>query len=97
MCIHTVAYVYILYAFPSAPLLVLWPGEVEGTSLAMAQGKASPVGVLHESLGHSRYKKLKSNRGLRASHSRRCLDVAPATMASPTKDKEACRGTVGEG
>ena len=37
------AYVCILYASPSAPLLVLWPGEVEGTSLAMAQGKASPV------------------------------------------------------
>ena len=30
----------ILYASPSAPLLVLWPGEVEGTSLAMAYGKA---------------------------------------------------------
>ena len=37
------AYVCILYASPCAPLLVLWPGEVEGTSLAMAQGKASPV------------------------------------------------------
>ena len=34
------AYVCILYASPCAPLLVLWPGEVEGTSLAMAQGKA---------------------------------------------------------
>ena len=36
----------ILYASPCAPLLVLWPGEVEGTSLAMAQGRAcccSPV------------------------------------------------------
>ena len=32
-----------MYASPCAPLLVLWPGEVEGTSLAMAQGKASPV------------------------------------------------------
>ena len=37
------AYVCILYASPCAPLLVLWPGEVDGTSLAMAQGKASPV------------------------------------------------------
>ena len=37
------AYVCILYASPCSPLLVLWPGEVEGTSLAMAQGKASPV------------------------------------------------------
>ena len=37
------AYVCILYASPSAPLLVPWPGEVEGTSLAMAQAKASPV------------------------------------------------------
>ena len=37
------AYVCILYASPCAPLLVLWPGEVEGTSLAMAQAKASPV------------------------------------------------------
>ena len=37
------AYVCILYASPCAPLLVLWPGEVERTSLAMAQGKASPV------------------------------------------------------
>ena len=37
------AYVCILYASPCAPLLVLWPGEVEGPSLAMAQGKASPV------------------------------------------------------
>ena len=37
------AYICILYASPCAPLLVLWPGEVEGTSLAMAQGKASPV------------------------------------------------------
>ena len=40
---HTVslkAYVCILYASPCAPLLVPWPGEVEGTSLAMAQGKA---------------------------------------------------------
>ena len=36
-------YICILYASPCAPLLVLWPGEVEGTSLAMAQGKASPV------------------------------------------------------
>ena len=36
-------HVCILYASPCAPLLVLWPGEVEGTSLAMAQGKASPV------------------------------------------------------
>ena len=36
-------YVCILYASPCAQLLVLWPGEVEGTSLAMAQGKASPV------------------------------------------------------
>ena len=34
------AYVCILYASPCAPLLVLWPGEVEGTSVAMAQGKA---------------------------------------------------------
>ena len=31
--------VCILYASPCAPLLVLWPGEVEGTSVAMAQGK----------------------------------------------------------
>ena len=37
------AYVCILYASPCAPLLVLWPGEVEWTSLAMMQGKASPV------------------------------------------------------
>ena len=29
------AYVCILYASPCAPLLVLWLGEVEGTSLAM--------------------------------------------------------------
>ena len=34
------AYVCILYASPCAPLLILWPGEVEGTSLAIAQGKA---------------------------------------------------------
>ena len=32
-----------LYGSPCAPLLVLWLGEVEGTSLAMTQAKASPV------------------------------------------------------
>ena len=45
---------------------------------------------------HSRYKRLKSNRGLRASRSRRCEIMAPATMAGPTKGKEGCLGTVGE-
>ena len=54
------------------------------------------TGSLHESSGHSRYKKLKSNRGLRASRSRRCPIMAPATMAGPTMGKEACLGTVGE-
>ena len=54
------------------------------------------VGVLHESLAHSPYKRLKSNRGLRASRSRRCPIMAPATMAGPTKGKEGCLGTVGE-
>ena len=37
------AYVCILYASPCAPLLVLWLGEVEGTSLAIYQANASPV------------------------------------------------------
>ena len=55
----------------------------------------SCTGVLHESYLHSRYKKLKSNRGLRASRSRRCPIMAPATMAGPTMGKEACLGTVG--
>ena len=49
-----------------------------------------------ESFAHSRYKKLKSNRDLRASRSRRCPIMAPATMARPTMGKEACLGTVGE-
>ena len=53
-------------------------------------------GVFHESFAHSRYKRLKSNRGLRASRSRRCPIMAPATMAGPTKGKEGCLGTVGE-
>ena len=42
------------------------------------------------------YKRLKSNRGLRASRSRRSPNMAPATMAGPTMGKEACLGTVGE-
>ena len=54
------------------------------------------TGVFHESLLHSRYIWLKSNRGLRASRSRRCEIMAPATMAGPTKGKEGCLGTVGE-
>ena len=53
-------------------------------------------GVFHESFVHSRYKRLKSNRGLRASRSRRCPIMAPATMAGPTKGKEACLGTLCE-
>ena len=52
--------------------------------------------MLHESNVHLRYIWLKSNRGLRASRSRRCEIMAPATMAGPTKDKEGCLGTVGE-
>ena len=52
--------------------------------------------VFHESLLHSRYIWLKSNRGLRASRSRRCPIMAPATMAGPTKGKEGCLGTVGD-
>ena len=54
------------------------------------------LGVLHESNAHLRYIWLKSNRGLRASRSRRCEIMAPATMAGPTKGKEGCLGTVGE-
>ena len=38
----------------------------------------------------------KQSCGLRASRSRRCAIMAPATMAGPTKGKEACLGTVGE-
>ena len=37
------AYVCVLYDSPCAPLLLPWLGEVEGTSLAMSQAKASPV------------------------------------------------------
>ena len=40
------AYVCILYDSQCAPLLLPWLGEVEGTSLAIAQGKASPVPAL---------------------------------------------------
>ena len=36
------AYVCVLYDSPCAPLLLPWLGEVEGTSLAMSQAKASP-------------------------------------------------------
>ena len=38
--------VCLLYGSLCAPLLLPWPGELEGTSLAMAQGKASPVLVV---------------------------------------------------
>ena len=37
------AYVCVLYDSPCAPLLLPWLGEVEGTSLAMSQAKASPA------------------------------------------------------
>ena len=37
------AYVCVLYDYLCAPLLLPWLGEVEGTSLAMSQAKASPV------------------------------------------------------
>ena len=37
------SYVCILYGSQSAPLLLLWLGEVKGTSLAMTQGKTLPV------------------------------------------------------
>ena len=37
------AYVCVLYDSHCAPLLLPWLGEVEGTSLAMYQAKASPV------------------------------------------------------
>ena len=37
------AYVCVLHDSPCAPLLLPWLGEVEGTSLAMTQAKASPV------------------------------------------------------
>ena len=36
-------YVCVLYDSLCAPLLLPWLGEVEGTSLAMSQAKASPV------------------------------------------------------
>ena len=44
-CVHDglKAYVCVLYDSPCAPLLFPWLGEVEGTSLAMSQSKASPV------------------------------------------------------
>ena len=44
----------------------------------------------------SRYIWLKSNRGHRASRARGSECVAPATMADPTKGKEACLGTLCE-
>ena len=40
------SYVCILYCPQRAPLLLPWLGEVEGTSLAMSQAKASPVPAL---------------------------------------------------
>ena len=44
-CVHErlKAYVCVLYDSLCAPLLLPWLGEVEGTSLAMYQAKASPV------------------------------------------------------
>ena len=39
-------YVCVLYGSPCAPLLLPWLGEVEGTSQAIAQAKASPVPAL---------------------------------------------------
>ena len=36
-------YVCILYCSPCAPLMTPWLGELEGTSLAIAQAKGSPV------------------------------------------------------
>ena len=35
--------VCVLHGSPCAPLVYPWLGEVEGTSLAMTQAKASPV------------------------------------------------------
>ena len=37
------SYVFILYGSQSAPLLLPWLKEAQGTSLAMVQGKAPPV------------------------------------------------------
>ena len=45
ICVHErlKTYVCVLYDSPCALLLLPWLGEVDGTSLAMPQGKALPV------------------------------------------------------
>ena len=40
------SYVCVLYGSPCAPLLIPWLGKVQGTSLAMTQGKTSPAAAL---------------------------------------------------